>query len=642
MTDKNCVTYEDFGAVGDGVTNDFAALYAAHAYANEHGLPVRANDEAHYYIGEPIVDGEIREIEVRTDVSWGKARFTIDDREISLLPTTGVTPWYSKNIFRILPDTPEEKITDEAVLRAMEASGLGPGSVKVPLALGYPAMIIPYNLEAKVFRRRGYGAWKGSEAHEIIVIDAEGNISGETPLFFSYPHIDYITVIRLDVRPITVEGGIFTTRACGCNLLYTDENGEQKRAGGYIGRGLSIRRSYTTVRNIQHYITDEVPMKSQVNENGEIVWIAPCYSAFFSAAFSDHVTFEDCIMTGRRCYRRPTGGTGGTYDLGGNAVNKIVFKNCRQSNFWVTVDEDGVIHPAKEGDPGALTSMSSYTVNGVPLMMHWGIGGTNFCKNMEYIGCTLSRFDAHQGLYNGKIVDSTVNALSLIGAGTLIFENSRWFTRGLGKTATSANALFYLRNDYASTWEGTLITRNSEIHTVLNGERNVFLCCHTYTNWDFGYQAHFPSIVIENLRCFDYETHEALPAGTRLYLTGTSVDREPDMHRATTLQSDAIFPDVDEDGDGLVDGTQLPCTGVPNPKGVAEPGNRRNLNPIIPPRFMEIRGESECEIIVQDTSAYEDGGFFGKTEFITDKESCTGTAQKACGAFRFEKVEHTV
>ena len=54
-------------------------------------------------------------------------------------------------------------------------------------------------------------------------------------------------------------------------------------------------------------------------------------------------------------------------------------------------------------------------VNGKSLKMCWGIGGTNYCKNMEYIGSTLSRLDAHAGLYNGRIIDSTVNYISLTG-----------------------------------------------------------------------------------------------------------------------------------------------------------------------------------------------------------------------------------
>ena len=34
------VTYEQFGAVGDGIADDLAAIVKAHAYANANGLPV--------------------------------------------------------------------------------------------------------------------------------------------------------------------------------------------------------------------------------------------------------------------------------------------------------------------------------------------------------------------------------------------------------------------------------------------------------------------------------------------------------------------------------------------------------------------------------------------------------------------------
>jgi hypothetical protein len=45
------VRYEDFGAVGDGETDDQEAIARAHAHANANGLPVEAKDEATYYIG---------------------------------------------------------------------------------------------------------------------------------------------------------------------------------------------------------------------------------------------------------------------------------------------------------------------------------------------------------------------------------------------------------------------------------------------------------------------------------------------------------------------------------------------------------------------------------------------------------------
>lgn len=39
---KSFITYEEFGAVGDGKTDDQQAIVAAHEAANEKGLPVKA------------------------------------------------------------------------------------------------------------------------------------------------------------------------------------------------------------------------------------------------------------------------------------------------------------------------------------------------------------------------------------------------------------------------------------------------------------------------------------------------------------------------------------------------------------------------------------------------------------------------
>ena len=56
------VTYEDFGAKGDGKTDDINAIAATHAFANQQSLPVKANDGATYYIG-----GKERTAIIKTD-----------------------------------------------------------------------------------------------------------------------------------------------------------------------------------------------------------------------------------------------------------------------------------------------------------------------------------------------------------------------------------------------------------------------------------------------------------------------------------------------------------------------------------------------------------------------------------------------
>ena len=52
MSCESFVTYRALGAAGDGKQNDMPAIVAAHAYANEHDLPVRGDEGAVYYIGE--------------------------------------------------------------------------------------------------------------------------------------------------------------------------------------------------------------------------------------------------------------------------------------------------------------------------------------------------------------------------------------------------------------------------------------------------------------------------------------------------------------------------------------------------------------------------------------------------------------
>ena len=48
---KKYLTYEDFGALGDGKNDDFEAIIACHKEANRTGTPVKARDGATYYIG---------------------------------------------------------------------------------------------------------------------------------------------------------------------------------------------------------------------------------------------------------------------------------------------------------------------------------------------------------------------------------------------------------------------------------------------------------------------------------------------------------------------------------------------------------------------------------------------------------------
>jgi len=100
------VRYEDFGAKGDGKTDDLAAIAQAHAFANQHRLPVRANAQATYYIG-----GKPETVTIQTDTDFGSAHFIIDDRTVAKINvnvfsvTSTLPPVYPKGITTLKKDS---------------------------------------------------------------------------------------------------------------------------------------------------------------------------------------------------------------------------------------------------------------------------------------------------------------------------------------------------------------------------------------------------------------------------------------------------------------------------------------------------------------------------------------------------------
>ena len=559
--DISVVYYEEFGADPKGKEDSFEAIYYTHEFANECGQTVKASKGARYYIYltyfklEGATKETLQKAIIKTNVDWGNAEFIIDDRALTLSAITSSSDINTKMntyLFEVVPDDNLKEITisDAPTLKRMLADGINRHTTNIEIDVGWdgPVMIIPYNSSHKVYRRRGYGGFAGGDMHECIVLDKDGNISEETPVMFDYQNLTKVLVYRLDESTaLTIEGGVFTTRASQANLVYTTATGAVSSRSTYFYRSLMVSRSFTTVKNVKHLVTDEVGLSGQVDSNGNIIYVAGCYNGFFTAQNANHVTFEGCTLQGRRCYQRPQGGTGGTYDLTGNTVNKIVFKNCEQNNFWVSVDEDYVIRAAMETTLNALPSMASVEVNGKSLKMHWGIGGTNYCKNMEYIGSTLSRFDAHAGLYNGKVIDSTVNYLAITGNGDFIVENVRYFAEGTGY---GSNSLFHLRADYGSTWEGEIDLKNVDAYVYSNAA--VYLFYHSYTNWYYGYQACFPSISIDNLNYYNISNYQPLPEGYTIYITGSNVSKSSQLHLAQS-HTNAIFSIEDNDGDGFID-----------------------------------------------------------------------------------------
>ena len=497
---KKTVCYEDFGAVGDGVTEDFFNIKATHDFANSSKRhTVYADSGKTYYIHETRADGigSAQKITIKTNVDWTGAEFIIDDSDINYFTNKTAA---TTNIFEVASDYSATTITDRAILSPL--AGIGEGTTKIDLGLGYPAMLIIYNSNHEVYRRSGSSySGAGQAQKEVIVIDKSGNINESTPFMFDYPEVTSIEVYRLDIEPITIKGCKITTK--GCQVDAYDELNEKE--AGYYARGFMVERSFTVVEGLKHYVVGEVtPEQHRQGIEG------PHYSGFFYASNANDVLFKNCVLTGRRYYK-----LAGTYDFGARLVNKIRLEGCVQSNFWI--DADGNPSDEENGE----TSMRYNNINGTKVRNCWGIGGTNFCKNMEYIDSMLSRFDAHCGLLNGKIINSTVNFMSLVGKGDMLIENTRWISTTSGPTD---NSMIYLRGDYGSPWDGTITIKNT---VAVPYDANFNLIWHSFSNWYYGYECVFPNIVISNLSFEGFENgseinfvyNSSITSGKKIHLS---------------------------------------------------------------------------------------------------------------------------
>ncbi len=618
--DVSFVTYEDFGAAGDGVTDDYQALYYTHKSANEYGQKVIGTKGATYYIKESyFTDSDtfktgVYPIPIKTNVDWNGCTIVIDDREMhnysggrpTVDPKATVDNYKMAHsyVFSILPDDEHAKIKidDREILDAIQEDEIKPGTTHIDLKIdGWDGdlMIIPYDSSHNVYRRRGYGAFNGAAMHEIIIIDKNGNVSDETKIMFNYQNIDYIEVYKLDESTaITIENAKVITR--DSQIDHTDAEG--KFQSGYVTRGLNVNRSYTTVKNLEHVVTDGFDLNDRAYDGLE----GPSANGFFTASNANHVTFKDCIMPGRMKYNNAS-----SYNFSAATVNYIVLDGCIQSNFWVTLDSNNNIVPSTEWTEGAQTSMGSASINGKTIGFYWGLGGTNWCKNMEYLNSKISRFDAHQGLYDGRIINTEINDMELTGVGKLEIADVKWYSY-----ATSTPLLF-LRSDYGYTWNGEITLENVEAY--IHRAQKLVISNHSYKNWYFGYTSQIPSVAIDNLDLYYFDNHQTVEAGYRItlascsnqymHLTGDTgvavnipyndVDKdgyidEPiyDINRDGYIND---LDDIDVDGNGDKFNTSIPYISEKDhgdtdtyQTGVSIPGVTTNTNIVMPPEYLKV------------------------------------------------------
>jgi hypothetical protein len=323
---------------------------------------------------------------------------------------------------------------------------------KVETSLPGSCLITVTNSNIKRYIRYGANQNNGSSQTDIFIVDKGGSIDKNTPIIWDFDQITDISALPIDETVLNIRGGRFTTIANSAESKYN-----------YYSRGIAIRRSNVVVTGLEHRISGE-------EDHG-----AP-YGGFINIGDCSWVTVRNTILTGHKTYET-IGSAGvkvsmGTYDISINRALNVLFENCSQTND---------INDSR----------------------FWGILGSNYCKNLVYDHCIFSRFDAHMGVANATIRNSSLGhqGINAIGCGTFLVENS---------TIYGSN-LINLRSDYGSTWQGEFLIRNC-IFIPRNGKAsNVNLIGGSYSGQhDFGYTCYMPEkITIENLRIDDSKT----PAG---------------------------------------------------------------------------------------------------------------------------------
>ncbi len=621
MEAKTKVFYADFGAVGDGITEDFHAIKAAHDYANEHNLPVYAEAGKTYYIGDaPIAKREF--ISIRTTTHWDGAEFILDDAKIPVehkfpkhivkgvevnsedyinagdnettcdrclkkvaKDPTGCTcnhsGWHTLPVFKIESEYKAENITEQFL-----GSSLKVGDTCLRTSDGEvwktgKNMLVKIECDTtRRYIRLGGNEDNGSPQTEILIIDAEGNIDKDTPVTWDYPKFTKVLAKCVDDEPITVgsdnaDAYITTYANQGPNYYYM------------YGRNIKVVRSNVVVQGIKHKIEREGLAEGK------------CPVGFTQTEYANNVTYKNMRFKRQKSHYDASNKTVlGSYEILAGNCNRLSWINCDQ---WQFFDPDGGVR-------------------------YWGFFGSNYCRNYYLENCFLESFDAHCGASNVTIKNSTFEHINCVGHGLIDVENLTVYTDGCRTGIT-------MRGDYGNTWTGEIRIKNLELRSsnLKGAEHQLSVMSSTYFSWAnhyFGYTTHMPEkYTLENCRVvkYDYrmengeriETHTGVNT-VPLYICAplnkfTDVDISDPNADMSAYPNDwrkcecETFNDTDGDGrcnnwiiSRINHGNRVWCWGFKD-----EPNKARNANPYIPPKYIEIKNCGDLKVVVPPTPQFK-------------------------------------
>jgi hypothetical protein len=398
--DEGAVTYEVFGAVGDGVADDLPAICKAHSHANRNGLRVRSNPKATYQLGRRALTAVIA-----TDTDWSTSRFLIDDSQD--------VENHRAPLFDVVSLLEPERIKIER---------LAPGQTRLDVQPTNDCLVIVENARRKIFIRRGLNQNDGTAQREVFILRRDGSLEGG--IDWQYDAVTRTKAKPIDPQPLFLRGGVFT---------HVGNRMRQEKGYNYWGRNIRITRSNTEVDGLTHRVTGETD-------------VGHPYGGFLNIQMCANITLRNCSIDGRKTYKT-IGSAGkpvsmGSYGYSASMVVNFRMLGCRMENIndrsrWGVIGSNFMKNILLEDC--ALSRMD----------VHQGVSGSYIIRR-----CTLG-YAGLNAVGRGRLVveDSTLHGGNLIAFrsdygspwdGDVLIRNCRWIPNA---GAAARPVLFNMNND---------------------------------------------------------------------------------------------------------------------------------------------------------------------------------------------------
>ena len=392
--------YSDFGAVGDGVTDDMEAIVRTHEAANKAGVGVCADSNAVYYIG-----GANRTAIIQTPTDWRGAKFIIDDTEVE----------DSGNIlFKVM--------SKQAPVEISAIQSFKKNQGQLDIRLPYDALMYAVNKNVVLYKREGLNVNQGEAQSDVFILRKDGLIDGDCAPVWDFDEVSALTAYPIDDEVLTIRGGFFTTLANRAKNEYR-----------YFFRGITVMRSRVVFDGIIHTVEKESDHGSPYN--GFITFNRCTDCVVQNAEFTAHRTYTTIGSAGLPVQM-------GSYDLLANYSVNLLYKNCRQLNdicdtrFWGIFSSNGCKNITMDGVVFSRFDAHKGTVNPViknSTIGHMGIkligSGTCLLENTKVLGSHFVEFRPDYGsTWDVEIIirNCEYTPLNLAQRGTLLFHT--WYS----------------------------------------------------------------------------------------------------------------------------------------------------------------------------------------------------------------------